>query len=84
MEAKAVADKAGDEVTRIDELIRDQVDNQPTRFEGSRGNLTLSADSVSQRFDAKAFEKADTDTYQKFLKQVPVKGRLTISVRKES
>lgn len=84
MEAKEAADKAADAVADLDELIRDQVDNQPTRFEGSRGNLTLSADSVSERFDAKAFEKADTETYQKFLKQVPVKGRLTISVRKES
>lgn len=84
VEAKEVADKAADEVARLDELIRDQVDNQPTRFEGSLGNLTLSADSTSERFDSKAFEKADPDTYQKFVKSVPVKGRLTIAVRKES
>ena len=72
------------EVERLNELIRDQVDNQPTRFEGSRANLTLSADSVSERFDSVAFKKAQPDTYQTFTKPSPVKGRLTISLRKES
>lgn len=84
IEAKDRADLAAFEVSRLDDLIRDQVDNNPTRFEGALGNLTLSADSTSDRFDSKAFEKADPDTYQKFVKSVAVKGRLTITARKES
>ena len=82
--AKERADLATNEVARLDELIRDQVDNQPTRFEGALGNLTLSADSTSERFDSKAFEKADPETYKQFVKTVDVKGRLTITARKES
>lgn len=84
IDAKEAADKAAFEVTRIDELIRDQLDNRPTRFEGSRGNLTLSADSTSMRFDSKAFEKADPERYSQFMKPISVKGRLTIKEVGES
>jgi hypothetical protein len=84
VEAKDRVSVAEAEVERLNELIRDQVDNQPTRFEGSMANLTLSADSVSERFDSVAFKKAQPDIYQTFTKPSPVKGRLTISLRKES
>ena len=83
VEAKDRASVADAEVERLSELIRDQVDNRPIRFEGSRANLTLSADSVSERFDSVAFKKAQPDIYRTFTKPSPVKGRLTISLRKE-
>lgn len=84
IEAKERVAVAETEVERLDELIRDQVDNKPTKFEGSLANLTLSADSTSDRFDSVAFKKAQPDVYLSFTKPSAVKGRLTITLRKES
>lgn len=84
VEAKDRVAVAEAEVDRLDDLIRDELDNKPARFEGSLANLTLSADSVAERFDSVAFKKAQPDTYLSFTKQTPVKGRLTINLRKDA
>ena len=81
VEAKDAADVAAAKVAAYDEQIRELVHGQPTKFEGSLANLTLSAGSITHKFDSTALKQADPDTFNRFVKASPVKGRLTITAR---
>ncbi len=61
--------------------IEEHLAGKPRKFEGSVANLTRSADSTSKRFDSVAFKKANPHDYDRFTKDVPTKGRLTITRR---
>ena len=52
-----------------------------TKWENEVFTATLSAPSTSTTFDSKAFEKADPDTYEKFLKTTERKGALRIKLK---
>lgn len=82
VDAKRDADDAFEVVASLDARIRElAAASGHERFEGSTGNLTLSEDTTSARFDSTAFKKADPTSYEKYVKISPVKGRLTITAR---
>lgn len=82
VEAKADADDAAAVVADLDRRIRElAAATGHTKFEGSAGNLTLSADTTRVAFSSTEFKKADPITYEKFMVESPVKGRMTITAR---
>lgn len=54
-------------------------ENGARKFEGTHGKISRSADTVSRRFDATSFKKAQPELHEKFLKETAVKGRFTIT-----
>jgi hypothetical protein len=84
MNLKEIADAAAARHRAALDRIEAHLGGEPRKFEGSRANLTRSADSVSRRFDSSAFKKAAPDTFQQFQVDVPVKGRLTITPRSDA
>lgn len=84
MNLKEIADAAAARHRAALDRIEAHLGGEPRKFEGSRANLTRSADSVSRRFDSTAFKKAAPDTFQQFQVAVPVKGRLTITPRSDT
>lgn len=52
-----------------------------TKWENEVFTATLSVPSTFTTFDSKAFEKADPDTYEKFLKTTERKGALRIKLK---
>lgn len=82
VELAEIADAAKKSADAIKARIEEHLGGAPRRFEGSLANLTRAKDGFAKRFDADALKSADPDTYTRFVKSSPVKGRLTISVRK--
>lgn len=66
---------------RAKAAIEELLGGQARRFEGSVANLSRAKDGFSQRFDQSALRAADPDTFARFVKPSPVKGRLTITLR---
>ncbi|WP_350347223.1 YqaJ viral recombinase family protein [Agromyces sp. G08B096] len=76
-----IADAAKARADAAKARIEDHLDGKPRRFEGSLANLTRSKDGFSKRFDQTALKEADPDTFEKYLRSTPTKGRLTITLR---
>jgi hypothetical protein len=76
-----IADAAAARAEEAKAAIEARLGGQPTKFEGSLANLTRSADSTRASFSSAALREADVDTYNRFVTQAPVKGRLTITRR---
>lgn len=81
---KEIADAATARYKAAVERVEQHLGGEPRKFEGSRANLTRSADTTSRRFDSVAFKKAAPDTFEQFQMSVPVKGRLTITPRSDA
>jgi hypothetical protein len=82
---KASADAAGRKFTEAKEALEAALSKGNVKhLETDLWRLSFSQPKPSRRFDAKAFEKADPDTYQKYLREgKPGKPRLTLTEKEK-
>lgn len=82
-DAKSEADDKSAALAAIVERIEQLVGAKPRKHEGVRANLTLSTPKPSNRFSQADFKERYPAAYQRFVKPVPSKPRLTITERAE-
>lgn len=71
-------------IARRDEArraIEEFIHGEPRKFPGSRALLTRSEDGVRKTFAPTALRADHPDLYESYTTEMPVKGRLTITVR---
>lgn len=82
--ATAIAEwlKAEQVAKEVKERLKDLMEqNGVMKWENDVFTATLTAPTTSTTFDSKAFEKADPDTYEKYLKTTERKGSLRIKLK---